>query len=69
MLDLADLAAELGLPGCNDEDAVVDPLEGNLLPHPHVTGLSFVGRPANGSDWVYPYQYEPHHQSHWAGPW
>lgn len=27
VLDLADLAAELSLPGCNEEDVVVDPLE------------------------------------------
>ena len=68
VLDLADLAAELGLPGCSVDDTVVDPLEGAVLPHPRVTGVR-AGRPANGSGWVYPWQYEPHHQSHWAGPW
>jgi hypothetical protein len=69
VLDLADLATELGLPGCSEEDFVVDPLEGNIVPHPRATGLNFMGRPAAGSEWVYPYTYEQHHQSHWAGPW
>lgn len=36
VLDLSLVAEKLGLPECNEDDFVVDPLEGKLLPHPRL---------------------------------
>ncbi|BDA47928.1 probable arabinosyltransferase ARAD2 [Coccomyxa sp. Obi] len=70
ILDLSELAAKLRLPVCSEEDFVVDPFEGHILPHPRlVTRKRGVGKPVNNTGWMYPYQHSVHSQSHWAGPW
>ena len=69
VLDLSDLAQSLGLPRCSEEDFVVDPLEGMVVPHPRFLGKQAKKKPAKGQEWMYPFQYSAHSQSHWAGPW
>jgi len=69
VLDLSRLAASLGLPQCSEEDFVMDPLEGTVVPHPRFLGKRATQKPDNGQEWMYPYQYSAHSQSHWAGPW
>lgn len=69
VLDLSDLARSLGLPRCSEADFVVDPLEGMVVPHPRFLGKQAKQKPAKGQEWMYPYQYSAHSQSHWAGPW
>lgn len=69
VLDLSELAASVGAPRCSEEDFVVDPLDGLVVPHPRFLGKQALQKPADGADWMYPYQYSAHSQSHWAGPW
>lgn len=69
VLDLSELARSLGLPTCSEDDFVVDPLEGMVVPHPRFLGKQGRQKAPAGAEWMYPYQYSAHLQSHWAGPW
>ena len=69
VLDLSKLARFAGVPACSEDDFVVDPLEGLVVPHPRFLGKQARRKPQKGAEWMYPHQYSPHLQSHWAGPW
>lgn len=69
VLDLSKLARFAGVPACSEDDFVVDPLEGLVVPHPRFLGKQARRKPQKGAEWMYPHQYSPHSQSHWAGPW
>lgn len=69
VLDLSELARSAGVPACSEDNFVVDPLEGMVVPHPRFLGKQARRKPEKGAGWMYPHQYFAHSQSHWAGPW
>ena len=71
VLNISEVAAELGLPTCSEDDVVTDPEALIVLPHPSLTP-NFTAEPPEppeGHEWIYPYAHSPHYNSQNAGPW
>ena len=71
VLNISEVAAELGLPTCSEDDLVTDPEALIVLPHPSLTPNFTAERPEapEGHEWIYPYAHSPHCNSQNAGPW
>ena len=71
MLNVSEVAAQLGLPTCSEDLFVTDPEALIVLPNPALVP-NFTADPPTpppGHDWIYPYASSPHYTSQNAGPW
>ncbi|CAL8469167.1 g8708 [Coccomyxa elongata] len=70
ILDVSEIAQELGLPTCSDERLATDPETGMVLPNPgRVAPEAVIPEPPPDHEWIYPYSVAPHYHSQNAGPW
>ncbi|CAL5229778.1 g13167 [Coccomyxa viridis] len=69
ILDMSEIAVELGFPSCSVDRFVADPESGITLPNPALVPNFTRAQAPEGHDWIYPFTTQPHYQSQNAGPW
>ncbi|CAL8469510.1 g9051 [Coccomyxa elongata] len=69
VLDVSEVAVELGFPSCSVDQFVADPESGMTLPNPAIVPNFSQPIPPKGHEWIYPYSTQPHYLSQNAGPW
>ncbi|KAK9822652.1 hypothetical protein WJX81_003745 [Elliptochloris bilobata] len=71
VLNVSEVAAELGLPTCSEDLFVTDPEALIVLPNPALVPNLTANppEPPPGHEWIYPYASSPHYNSQNAGPW
>ncbi|EIE21518.1 hypothetical protein COCSUDRAFT_66927 [Coccomyxa subellipsoidea C-169] len=69
LLDVSEIAVELGFPSCSVDQFVADPESGMTLPNPAIVPNFSQPVPPEGHKWIYPYTTQPHYLSQNAGPW
>ena len=71
VLNVSEVAAQLGLPTCSEDLFVTDPEALIVLPNPALVPnfTTDPPPPPPGHEWIYPYASSPHYTSQNAGPW
>lgn len=72
ILDISDLANEIGFPMCDVDNIATDAETGMTLPNPETLVANFSGirpTPTKSHEWIFPWNILPHYVGQTAGPW